>query len=439
MSAVAVAVGVGVAGVAAAGASIYAANKQSDATKDANRANLKATKKFQEAARKEADLGFKETNELFDKYLPAQKDLTKEFQTQVDKQVAGYDEGITSIVNDYNKSVAALTGKIDANASAFALRSEDIATRSADQTFQYNQSKLSDFTKFATDLSNINQTIRLGMIEAANPAWQSQKAQAALTNSQMMAGILPAEIAAQAARAGAQGSLASGVLGGDLSRNRVARDFVMTSFDLMKKGQGQALEWQKNIYDQEVSGLQVGVGDVMNTQGLNTQQVLQTNQQNNLALLDAQNRGAEFQMTGLNNSLGQRSSAQMNMLSTKNAALGQYYQTESEALRDYTSGKVGAVTDRTNVRLGLEAQGLSNSYANANRTLQSELASAQLYGNAISQVGGALGGAIGGGAFGGGMAAMGGGGYSAFAGLIGTTSPGGAANPYAQTRRAIPV
>jgi hypothetical protein len=66
------------------------------------------------------------------------------------------------------------------------------------------------------------------------------------------------------------------------------------------------------------------------------------------------------------------------------------------------SGKVGAVTDRTNVKVGIASQGLANSYANANRTLQSGLATANIIGSTISNIGGSVLGAAIGGAFGGG-------------------------------------
>ena len=402
----ALAIGVGVAGVATAAGTMYAANKQADATRRANDQSAAATAQFKEDAKAESERGFKDTNELLETYQPSQLKLTQGFSSGLNANVDKYALDTEAAIANYNQSVAQLVGKADANASAFALRSGDLAKRSADETFNYNLSRVQDFTNFATRLSEENQNIRQNLINAANPGWEAQKQQANLTNLQMQQGILPADVAAQVARAGAEGSVASGVFNSGLATNRTARDFGLTSLDLMQKGQQNALIWGKNIYDQEVAGNQVGVQDVYNTNGLNVQQVYQTNQANNLALLQAQNVGLEYGMTGLNNALSTKGTAATNTMTSRNAALSQAYTQESETLRDYISGKVGAVTDRTNVALGIEAQGLSNAYASANRTLQSGLASANMVGSAISQVGGAFGGMFASGAFSNGLSQL---------------------------------
>ena len=369
-----------------------------------------ASKAEFEAASKE---GFEDTNKLLETYRPAQEELTGRFSTGLNANVDKYAEDTDAAISNYNKAVEGLVGKSDANAAAFALRSKNIAAESADETFNYNKSKFEEFSAFSDKMSQANQKTRQGLINDANPSWQAQKEQAALDNLQGMQGILSSDVVAQAARAGAEGSVGSGVSGGALGYNRTARDFGKMADLEKKEAQQRSLAWQQQIYDQEVAGTQVGVGDVYNTNGLNVQQVYNNNQANSLSLLGAQNEGLQYGMTGLNNALSTKGTAATNTMSSRNAALSQAYTQESEVLRDYISGKVGAVTDRTNVKLGQSSQGLSNSYASANRTLQSGLASASMIGGAIAGIGGSVGGAIAGGAFGGGSY----GGYSSYSSL----------------------
>ena len=407
------AAGTAVAGVAAAGASMYAANKQEQATNRANRAAAKATAASKAESLAASKEGFEDTNELLETYRPEQESLTGRFSTGLNANVDKYAEDIDAAISNYNKAVEGLVGKSDANAAAFALRSKNIAAESADETFNYNKSKFEEFSAFSDKMSQANQKTRQGLINDANPSWQAQKEQAALDNLQGMQGILSSDVVAQAARAGAEGSVGSGVSGGALGYNRTARDFGKMADLEKKEAQQRSLAWQQQIYDQEVAGTQVGVGDVYNTNGLNVQQVYNNNQANSLSLLGAQNEGLQYGMTGLNNALSTKGTAATNTMSSRNAALSQAYTQESEVLRDYISGKVGAVTDRTNVKLGQSSQGLSNSYASANRTLQSGLASASMIGGAIAGIGGSVGGAIAGGAFGGGSY----GGYSSYSSL----------------------
>ena len=412
-TAIALAAGTAVAGVAAAGASMYAANKQEQATNRANKAAAKATAASKAESLAASKEGFEDTNELLETYRPEQETLTGRFSTGLNANVDKYAEDTDAAISNYNKAVEGLVGKSDANAAAFALRSKNIAAESADETFNYNKSKFEEFSAFSDKMSQANQKTRQGLINDANPSWQAQKEQAALDNLQGMQGILSSDVVAQAARAGAEGSVGSGVAGGALGYLRTARDFGKMADLEKKEAQQRSLAWQQQIYDQEVAGTQVGVGDVYNTNGLNVQQVYNNNQANSLSLLGAQNEGLQYGMTGLNNALSTKGTAATNTMSSRNAALSQAYTQESEVLRDYISGKVGAVTDRTNVKLGQSSQGLSNSYASANRTLQSGLASASMIGGAIAGIGGSVGGAISGGAFGGGSY----GGYSSYSSL----------------------
>ena len=415
----ALAIGTVVAGAATAGAAMYTANKQAEASDRANRAAAKATAASKAESLAASKEGFKETNKLLETYRPAQEKLTSRFGGGLNANVDKYAEDTDAAIDAYNKSVAGLAGKADANASAFALRSKNLATESADETFEYNKSKFAEFSAFAGKISEENQRTRQDLINNANPLWQAQKQQAATDNMQAAQGILSADATAQAARAGAQSSLGSGALGSALGRNLVGRDLGLGAMDLKNQAQKNMLAWSDEIYNKEVAGTQVGVGDVYNTNGLNVQQVYNNNQANNLAALGAQNEGLQYSMTGLNNALSTKGAAATNTMTSRNAALSQAYTQESEVLRDYLSGKVGAVTDRTNVKLGVSSQGLSNSYASANRTLQSGLASAQLIGGAISTIGGSVGGAISGGAFSGG-----GGGFSSYAQMQSATAPG---------------
>jgi len=358
-----------------------------------------ASKKEFEAASAE---GFEDTNKLLKTYRPAQDKLTAQFGGGLNANVDKYASDTDTALLRYNEAVASLTGKSDANASSFALRSQNLAAESADETFKYNSSRLSDFTSFADKISAENQTTRQKLINNANPYWQAQKDQAGADNLQLQKGILPADIALQSARSGAEGLVQSGVGWGALGANRVARDFGFTSLDLKQRGQQGALALQSQIYNQEVAGTHVGGSDVYNTNGLNSQQVYSYNHQNNMGLLAAQNEGLQYSMTALGNTLSAKGTAATNEMSARNAGLSQSYTQQSEVLRDYMAGKVGAVTDRTNVKVGIASQGLANAYASANRELQSGLATANIIGNTVSSIGGSLIGAFVGGAFSGG-------------------------------------
>ena len=149
----ALAIGTVVAGAATAGAAMYTANKQAEASDRANRAAAKATAASKAESLAASKEGFKETNKLLETYRPAQEKLTSRFGGGLNANVDKYAEDTDAAIDAYNKSVAGLAGKADANASAFALRSKNLATESADETFEYNKSKFAEFSAFAGKIS----------------------------------------------------------------------------------------------------------------------------------------------------------------------------------------------------------------------------------------------------------------------------------------------
>ena len=134
--------------------------------------------------------------------------------------------------------------------------------------------------------------------------------------------------------------------------------------------------------------------------------------------------------TASHTALDKRFDLATNKASFLHTTYSNVYGQESETARQAAALAAAAAEARTNQKLGIQGQGLAGAYANANRTMASGLANAQLVSNASSQIGGSLMG------FGISQASAGGSGYGQFTGAIGGTSTGGAYNPYAQVRPA---
>jgi hypothetical protein len=124
-------------------------------------------------------------------------------------------------------------------------------------------------------------------------------------------------------------------------------------------------------------------------------------------------------MVGLNTTLDKRFDAATNRASFLNTMNSNIYGQESITNREAAGLDAAAAEARTNQKLGIQGQGLTNAYNNANRTLASGLANAQLVSNASSQIGGGIMG-MGMGSMGGG----GGGGFSSYGQMASHTAPG---------------
>jgi hypothetical protein len=153
--------------------------------------------------------------------------------------------------------------------------------------------------------------------------------------------------------------------------------------------------------------------------GLNTNKVIDVNNENSWKLFEAQKVPLDYKMVGLNTALDKRFDLATNQASFLHTTYSNVYGQESETARAMAAMEAAAAEARTNAKLGIAGQGLSNAYASANRSMASGLANAQLVSNASSQIGGSL--------MGFGMAGMtggGSGGFSSYGQMTQHTAPG---------------
>jgi hypothetical protein len=420
-----------------AGGAVAAGAMQSDATRRANASSTKATKEYMKLASKEADLGYGDMMAAVNKLGGSQTGLSKEYYQNTDKTVKAYDlevnkalgggtwekrwvpETITGegknqkttpgyweevfVPKDYNTGVEEVLDKAEQNVAGYKTRSENLIKESADQTYDYNLSRFDDFADFATRLSEENQKIRLNLARAATPMFDETRSQMALNDLQLTQGIVPASVQAEIERSAAQRGLASGVgAGSQLKNNLSMRDLGLSSYAGIQQGQQNFQNRQLQDYNTLVAGTQVGVNDVYNWMGLNVNKVIDVNNENSWKLFEAQKVPLDYKMVGLNTTLDKRFDLATNKASFYNAAFSNIYGQESDTARTMAALEAAAAEARTNAKLGIAGQGLTNAYNNANRTMASGLANAQLVSNASSTIGGSLMGA--------GMAGAGGGG-----------------------------
>jgi hypothetical protein len=243
------------------------------------------------------------------------------------------------------------------------------------------------------------------------------RSQMALNDLQLTQGIVPASVQAEIERSAAQRGLASGVgAGSQLKNNLSMRDLGLSSYAGIQQGQQNFQNRQLQDYNTLVAGTQVGVNDVYNWMGLNVNKVIDVNNENSWNLFQAQKVPLDYKMVGLNTALDKRFDLATNKASFFHTTYSNVYGQESETARAIAAAEAAAAEARTNAKLGIAGQGLSNAYANANRTMASGLANAQLVSNASSPIGGSLMGAGMAGAGGGGGGWAGGGANGAGAG-----------------------
>jgi len=420
MSMVAVAV-VGGAAIVAGGA-VAAGAMQSDATRRANASSTSATKKYMKLASAEAERGYGDMMAAIGKLEKTQPKLSGTYIDRTGKLVDQYGKEVNKALGnfpDYFTGVSGVVDKADQNVADYKTRSENLIKDSADQTYDYNLSRFDDFNNFATRLSEENQKIRLNLARAATPMFDETRSQMALNDLQLTQGIVPASVQAEIERSAAQRGLASGVgAGSQLKNNLSMRDLGLSSYAGIQQGQKNFQDRQLQDYNTLVAGTQVGVNDVYNWMGLNVNKVIDVNNENSWNLFQAQKVPLDYKMVGLNTALDKRFDLATNKASFLHTTYSNVYGQESETARAVAAAEAAAAEARTNAKLGIAGQGLSNAYANANRTMASGLANAQLVSNASSTIGGSLMGA--------GMAGAGGGsgGFSSYGQMTQHTAPG---------------
>lgn len=432
-----------------AGGAVVAGAMQSDATRRANASSTSATNKYMKKAAAEAERGYGDMMASIGKLSGVQSGLSNDYLRNTSNAVSSYNRDVNNAIGGgkwekqwvpgktvtkgkgknkktveeggrwedvyvpdqtYTEGVKEVTGQANQNVADYKTRSENIVKDSANQTYDYNLSRFDDFADFATRLSEENQKIRLNLARAATPMFDETRSQMALNDLQLTQGIVPASVQAEIERSAAQRGLASGVgAGSQLKNNLSMRDLGLSSYAGIQQGQKNFQDRQLQDYNTLVAGTQVGVNDVYNWMGLNVNKVIDVNNENSWKLFQAQKVPLDYKMVGLNTTLDKRFDLATNKASFWNAANANIYGQESTTARTVTGLEVGAIEARTNAMLGIAGQGLTNAYNNANRTMASGLANAQLVSNASSTIGGSLMGA--------GMAGMtGGGGGGGWAG-----------------------
>jgi hypothetical protein len=405
-----------------AGGAVAAGAMQSDATRRANASSTSATKKYMKLASAEAERGYGDMMAAIGKLEKTQPKLSGTYIDRTGKLVDQYGKEVNKALGnfpDYFTGVSGVVDKADQNVADYKTRSENLIKDSADQTYDYNLSRFDDFNNFATRLSEENQKIRLNLARAATPMFDETRSQMALNDLQLTQGIVPASVQAEIERSAAQRGLASGVgAGSQLKNNLSMRDLGLSSYAGIQQGQKNFQDRQLQDYNTLVAGTQVGVNDVYNWMGLNVNKVIDVNNENSWNLFQAQKVPLDYKMVGLNTALDKRFDLATNKASFLHTTYSNVYGQESETARAVAAAEAAAAEARTNAKLGIAGQGLSNAYANANRTMASGLANAQLVSNASSTIGGSLMGA--------GMAGAGGGsgGFSSYGQMTQHTAPG---------------
>jgi hypothetical protein len=192
-------------------------------------------------------------------------------------------------IDQYSGAASGITDFLYRAVEDYRGRSENIATKSADEAWNWNRSKVDEFVSLADTLSQAAFDTRQRLIADTNPYQLAQQQQASKNNLDLLSGRMPADVLAAQQRASAQMAIQGGFgAGSAMGLANSARNFGLTSMDLMQFGDQSSRDWAKTIYDTQIAGLQVTPGNVYDNSGLKTEQVFAVNQQNNLGLLSAQ-------------------------------------------------------------------------------------------------------------------------------------------------------
>jgi outer membrane lipoprotein-sorting protein len=392
MSSIAVMVGVGAAVVA--GGAVAAGAMQSDATNRANRSSSAATKKYMKLASAEAERGYSDIMAAVQGLQKAQPKLSGEYMDRTGKMLDTYGREVNKALGnfpDYYTGWSQVVDQANQNVADYEERSRNVIKDSADQTYDYNLSRFDDFNNFARKISEENQKIRLDLARAATPLFDETRSQIALNDLQGTQGIMSAATESAITRAAAQRGLASGTgAGSPLKLNLELRDIGLMA-DQEKNAAAQRFQNRQLLdYNTLVAGTQMGVENVYNFMGLNVNKVIDINNENSAKLFDAQKLPLDYKMVGLNTALDKRFDLATNKASFLHTTYSNVYGQESDTARTVAAMAAGAAENRTNQKLGIAGQGLAGAYANANRTMASGLANAQLVSNASSTIGGSM-------------------------------------------------
>jgi hypothetical protein len=394
MSSIAIGVGLVAGAAIVAGGAVAAGAMQSDATRRANASSSAATKKYMKLASAEAERGYGDIMAAIGALKGEQSGLSGAYMDRTGKLMDKYDAEVKGALGnfpDYYTGWSEVFDKANQNVDDFEERSKNVIKDSANETYDYNLSRFNDFNAFARRVSEENQKIRLDLARAATPMFDETRSQIALNDLQGTQGIMSAATESAITRAAAQRGLASGVgAGSPLKLNLELRD-IGSFVDAEKNAAAKRFQDRQLLdYNTLVAGTQMGVENVYNFMGLNVNKVIDINSENSAKLFDAQKVPLDYKMVGLNTALDKRFDLATNKASFLHTTYSNVYGQESETARAAAAMAAAAAENRTNQKLGIQGQGLAGAYANANRTMASGLANAQLVSNASSQIGGSM-------------------------------------------------
>ena len=394
MSSIAIGVGLVAGAAIVAGGAVAAGAMQSDATRRANASSSAATKKYMKLASAEAERGYGDIMAAIGALKGEQSGLSGAYMDRTGKMLDKYDAEVKGALGnfpDYYTGWSEVFDKANQNVDDFEERSKNVIKDSANETYDFNLSRFNDFNAFARRVSEENQKIRLDLARAATPMFDETRSQIALNDLQGTQGIMSAATESAITRAAAQRGLASGVgAGSPLKLNLELRD-IGSFVDAEKNAAAKRFQDRQLLdYNTLVAGTQMGVENVYNFMGLNVNKVIDINSENSAKLFDAQKVPLDYKMVGLNTALDKRFDLATNKASFLHTTYSNVYGQESETARAAAAMAAAAAENRTNQKLGIQGQGLAGAYANANRTMASGLANAQLVSNASSQIGGSM-------------------------------------------------
>jgi hypothetical protein len=369
----AIALGIGSLAVAAIGTgySIYSSESQKAAAAKAGggAAMDKNAKKY---LGKEADKGLNKQNKAIDNYRQESAAAGAAYRAAGLGLSNTYMGRINTAVGEYDTENQGLVAKSDDNARKLDERSATIFVDSANQSLDYNKSKMQDYIAFADALSMANTNTAQRMLFANNPGLEKQQQQALLLSEQGMNGMLSSGTQSMLARRSAQMGNTSGAgFGSQLSNNFELRDLGLAAETQARNAALDYRALRSDIYDQTVAGRQVGSEKIMDFMGLNSSKLLEVNQANNIAGYTAGQNTIDIRQTGLNNILSTKSRAYETDYSNMLGMEGNIYSGTLDYLGRGVTLQSGAIRDWTNVRTGGIIQGWANenSRAASNATL----------------------------------------------------------------------
>lgn len=180
--------------------------------------------------------------------------------------------------------------------------------KAAQSATNFDAANIGTYNNEASSINAADLTSRLASEAIINPQWQSQRDQASANDSALLQGQIPLDVQQQMARSNAYKTYQEGYSGNPSGRSgTLARDLGLTSLGLQQQGSNDAQNWLKTdnaiALPTQVTGM-----DILNQQGLSSQQVINTDISNSQGQFNAANSNAnrdlqsnDFNATGLQN------------------------------------------------------------------------------------------------------------------------------------------